>query len=171
VRHGLYDLSYPLDPQGLWFNAVLVDAAERIYKPLRSPYITKVRPGDVAGHPELAARLRAQDVKRDALRQQVMDHGERLPSGEPTPEMLALMACCARQVEENARIFDERNRQAFGPEARMSQRQINAALGVTATERKPPPYEDPAALRKGRIALGLEAEPAAEDRDGMLQRV
>jgi hypothetical protein len=156
VRHGMYNLSYPLDPQGLWFNAVLVEAAECLYKPLRRPYSARVRPADVPGRPELSSRLRAQDAERDALRRQVQTHGERMANGEVTPEMLAFMKCCARQVEDNGRTFDERNRKTFGPEARMTQRQINAALGVTATEQKPPAWEDPEDLRRGRVALGLE---------------
>jgi len=33
VRHGLDNHSYPLDPDGKWFNEVLVRAAEQIYRP------------------------------------------------------------------------------------------------------------------------------------------
>jgi hypothetical protein len=162
IRHGIYDLSYPLDPQGLWFNATLVEAAERIYKPLRRPYNAKVRPADVAGHPELSARLRAQDEERGALKWQVQVHGERRTNGEPTSEILAFMACCVRQVEANGKIFASRSRKAFAPEARMTQAQILAAHGVSATERKPSAYEDPDALRRGRVALGLENDLSEE---------
>jgi hypothetical protein len=156
IRHGIYNLSYPLDPQGLWFNAVLVEAAESIYRPRRKPQSTPMRPADTARDPDLAAHFRAQDEERDALKRQVQIHGERRTNGEPTSEILAFMACCVRQVEANGEIFASRSRKAFAPEARMSQRQINAALGVTATEHKPPAYEDPDALRRGRVALGLE---------------
>jgi hypothetical protein len=69
--------------------------------------------------------------------------------------MLAFMRCCARQVEANGKIFASRSRRAFAPEARMTQAQINAAHGVAATERKTPAYEDPEALRRARIELGL----------------
>jgi hypothetical protein len=43
------------------------------------------------------------------------------------------------------------------PEARMSQSQINAAMGVAATEQRKPKHEDPEALRRGRVELGLDA--------------
>jgi hypothetical protein len=71
--------------------------------------------------------------------------------------MLAFMACCVRQAEENGRIFVSRSIRAFAPDARMSAQAMRAvakALGVTAT----PSYEDPEALRRGRIELGLEPE-------------
>jgi DNA-binding XRE family transcriptional regulator len=68
--------------------------------------------------------------------------------------MVAFMACCREQVEANGDIYDRRNRAAFRPEARMTPAQVAAALGVTATPY--PAWEDPEALRQGRVALGLE---------------
>jgi hypothetical protein len=44
------------------------------------------------------------------------------------------------------------------PEERMSQSQINAAMGVAATERRKPKHQDPEELRRGRVELGLEGE-------------
>jgi hypothetical protein len=165
VRLGLNDLSYPLDPQGLWFNATLVEAAESIYRPRPKPQSARIRPADTERDPELAAHFRRQDAERDVLKRQVQVHGERIANGNPTPEMLAFMACCVRQVEANGKIFLERSRRGFAPEARMTQRQINAALGVSAIERKPPAYEDPDALQRGRIALGLENDLPEERED------
>ncbi len=89
----------------------------------------------------------------------IAEHRRRNPIPEPpyipppaprhrTPEDIAA-------VEANMRIFFERNRKAFSPEAGTTQAQINEAMGVAATERKPT-YEDPEALRRGRIELGLE---------------
>jgi hypothetical protein len=95
----------------------------------------------------------------------VQVHGEREVDGEPTPEMLAFMACCVRQAEANGKIFVARSRKASAPEARMTQAQINAAMGVSATERKPPAYEDPEALRRGRVELGLEEDVFAETKN------
>jgi hypothetical protein len=159
MRCGIYNLFYPLDPDGKWFNAGMVEAAESIYPPRPRPPSAGTRPADTVRDPDLSSHLRAQDVERDALRRRVQVHGERETNGEPTPEMLAFMACCARQAEENGKIFVARSRKASAPEARMTQAQINAALGVSATERKPPSYEDPEALRRGRIELGLEPGP------------
>jgi hypothetical protein len=154
VRHGLDNRSYPLDPDGKWFHAQLVEAAERIYQPRAKPYSA---PADTVCDPELAEHFRRQDAERDALRRRVQVHGEREIGGEPTPEMLAFMACCVRQAEENGRIFVDRSIRAFAPNARMSaqaMRDVHRALGVTAT----PSYDDAEALRRGRIELGLEVE-------------
>src|SRR5580692_7863123 len=89
-------------------------------------------------------------------------------SGDPTPEMLAFMRCCARQADANAAIYAQRNRKAFAPEALMSQAQINEAMGVAAIERRRPRYEDPEELRRSRVELGLEdaSESYAEGVDG-----
>jgi hypothetical protein len=162
VRHGLFNKFYPLDPDGKWFHLDLIEAAERIYRPRPKPYSAGTRPADTVRDPELSAHFRAQDAERDALKRQVQVHGEREANGEPTPEMLAFMACCVRQVDANGKIFTARSRKAFAPEARMTQAQINAAMGVSATERKPPAYEDPDALRRGRVELGLEEDVFAE---------
>jgi hypothetical protein len=159
VRHGLDNRSYPLDPDGKWFHEGLVEAAERVYRPRPKPQSAPIRLADVERDPELAAHFRRKDAERDALKRQVQSHGERTPTGDPTPEMLAFMACCVRQVEANGKIFLERSRKGFRPEARMTQAQILEAHGVAATERRgPPSYEDPEALRRGRVELGLETE-------------
>jgi hypothetical protein len=155
VRHGIRNEFYPLDPDGKWFHVGLVDAAERIYRPRSKPYSAGVRPADTVRDPELEAHLRAQDAERDALKRQVQIQGERRANGDPTAEMLALMRCCARQAEANGRIFANRSKRAFAPEARMSPQAVHKALGVTATER--PAYEDPERLRRGRVELGMES--------------
>jgi len=160
VRHGLDNRNYPLDPDGKWFNAALCEAAERIYQPRKPLYSgERPRPADTVRDPQLAGHFRAQDAERLPLKRQVQIHGERLANGDPTPEMLAFMACCARQAEANAAIYARRNRKAFAPEARMSQAQINEALGVSATEQRRPKHEDPEELRRSRIELGLEDAP------------
>jgi hypothetical protein len=90
------------------------------------------------------------------LKRQVQIQSERRSNGDPTPEMLALMRCCVAQTEANERIFAERSKRAFAPEARMNPhavRDVHKVLGVTATER--PAYEDPERLRQGRAELGL----------------
>jgi hypothetical protein len=156
VRHGLFNKFYPLDPDGKWFHINLIEAAECLYRPRAKPYSAPIRPADTVRDPELAEHFRRQDAERDALKWQVQVHGERQTDGEPTPEMLAFMACCVRQADASGKIFAARSRKAFAPEARMTQAQINAALGVYATERKPPPHEDAEALRRGRTELGLE---------------
>ncbi len=113
----------------------------------------------------------------------IAEHRRRNPVPDPpyipppaprnrTPEDIAA-------VEANMRIFFERNRKAFGPEPRMMQAQINEAVGVAATACPKgschrhqacmytpcrgvktgigkPAHEDPEALRRGRIELGLE---------------
>jgi hypothetical protein len=153
---------YPLDPNGKWFNAAMVESAESIYRPRRKPQSTPMRPADTERDPDLAAHFRAQDSERDALKRQVQVHGERMANGDPTPEMEAFIACCVRQVEANGEIVVSRSRRAFAPEARMTQAQILEANGVSATERKPSAYEDPDALRRGRVALGLENDLTEE---------
>ncbi len=156
VQHGLDNHSYPLDPQGDWFNETMVQAAERIYQPRKPLYTGEpVRPADTERDPELMAHFRRQDDERAPLKRQVQVQGERMADGGPTPEMLALMRCCARQAEANAKIFAQRSARAFGPEGRMTQAEINAAMGASATERKPR-HEDPEELRRGRVELGLE---------------
>jgi hypothetical protein len=163
VRHGLQAPSYPLDPDGKWFHAALVEAAERIYRPRPKPQSAPLRPADTERDPQLAAHFRRQDAERDPLRRQVQVHGERLANGDPTPEMMAFMRCCARQMEANGKIFASRSRRAFAPEARMAPQEIagvHKALGVTATPR--PAHEDPEALLRGRIELGLEPDQGEE---------
>ncbi len=60
-------------------------------------------------------------------------------------------------VDATVKSFASRSDKAFASEARMTQAEINAAMGVAATEQKPnPTYEDHEALRRGRIELGLE---------------
>src|SRR5580700_4416602 len=49
-----------------------------------------------------------QAAERLPLKRQVQIHGERLANGDPTPEMLAFMRCCARQAEANAAIYAQR---------------------------------------------------------------
>lgn len=135
----------------------MVQAAEQIYEPRKPLYTgTPVRPADVTRDPKLRAHFRAQDAERLPLKRQVQVHGERLPNGAPTQAMLEFMRCCTRQAEANAKIYDQRNRKAWAPEAHMTQSQINAAMGVSATEQRKPKYEDPEELRRGRIELGLE---------------
>lgn len=160
VRHGLNNRSYPLDPDGKWFNEGLVQAAERIYEPPRKPLYSgePTQPAEVERDPELRRHFQRQDAERLPLKRQVQIHGERLPNGDPTPEMLAFMRRCARQAEANAAIYAKRNRKAFAPEASMTQAQINEAMGVAATAQQPKPkHIDPEELRRGRIALGLES--------------
>jgi hypothetical protein len=149
--------SYPLDPNGDWFNETMVQAAERIYQP-RKPLYAGERPcpADTVRDPQLARHFRAQDAERLPLKRQVQIHGERLANGDPTPEMLAFMRCCTRQAEANAAVYAQRNRKVFAPEASMSQAQINEAMGVAATEQRRPKYEDPEELRRSRVELGLE---------------
>jgi hypothetical protein len=157
VRHGLTDRVYELDKAGKWFHEGLTEAAECIYRPRPKPQNAPIQRADVERNPELAAHFRRQDAERDALKRQVQIHGERTPIGDPTPEMEAYMRCCVRQGgEENPAIFVKRSNQASAPEARMTQKQILEAHGVSATERKPSSYEDPDALRRGRVELGLE---------------
>jgi hypothetical protein len=157
VWHGLNDRRYPLDPDGKWFHEGLAGAAEGIYRQRPKPQSAPIRRADVERDPELAAHFRRQDAERDALKRQVQVHGERTPIGDPTPEMEAFLRCCVQQVEANSQIFAKRSRQAFAPEARMTQSQILEAHGVAATEQKPQPsYESPEALRRGRVELGLE---------------
>lgn len=158
VRHGINERRYPLDPDGKWFNESLVQAAERIYQPRKPLYSGEpVRPADTEQDPKRAAHFRCQDAERARLKRQVQVQGERTLSGEPTPEMLAFMACCARQVDENMKRFDRQNRKAFAEEASMSQKEINAAMGVAAAEHKPKPkYMDPEQLLRSRRELGLE---------------
>lgn len=162
VQHGLQQQSYPLDPDGKWFHAQLVEAAECIYRPPAKPQAAPVRPADMQRDPDLAAQLQCQDRERDPLKFQVQVHGEWRTNGEPTPQMLAFMRCCARQVEANGKIFDHRSRRTFAPEARMRFQEIaemHAALGVSAVPR--PAYEDPEVLRQARIELGLEQPSSA----------
>jgi hypothetical protein len=155
VRHSLDNRSYPLDPDGKWWNAALVEAAERIYQPRKPLHLgTPVRPAEQERDLDLAAHFRRQDAERLPLKRQVQIHGERLANGDPTPEMVALMRCCARQADANSKIFAQRSKRAFAPEARMTQAQINAAMGVSATERKPK-HEDPEELRRAQVELGL----------------
>ncbi len=85
--------------------------------------------------PELAAHFRSQDDERIPLKRQVQVHGERLSNAEPTPEMLAFMACCVRQQQANEKIFIDRNRNAFRKETQTTIKQVLNALGVSATER------------------------------------
>jgi hypothetical protein len=159
VRHGIYNRSYPLDPDGKWFHEELIREAERIYEPPRRKPLWSGAPraADTERDPIRAAHFRRQDAERDSLKRQVQIQGERKASGEPTAEMLSYMRCCARQVEENVKLFDAQNRKAFAPEGRMSQAQVNAELGVVATEHRPK-HEDPEQLRLGRLALGLEKD-------------
>jgi hypothetical protein len=151
--------SYPLDPDGKWFHGQLVEAAERIYQPPAKRHAAAVSPADTQRDPDLAAHFQHQDEERAALKFQVQVHGERRPNGEPTPEMLAFLECCTRQISANVKIFDNRSRRGFAPEARMTPQQVLDALGVIVTERKPK-YVDPDELRKGREALGLESSNA-----------
>jgi hypothetical protein len=161
VRHGLDNRRYPLDEDGKWFDEGLVQAAERIYQPPQKPMYAgeRPRPADTVRDLQLAQHFRAQDAERLPLKRQVQIHGERLPNGDPTPEMLAFMRCCVRQGRANEKIYLDRNRRAVGPESRMSQAQINEAMGVAATEQRRPNHEDPEELRRARIELGLEDAP------------
>ena len=156
-----FSQDYPLDPHGRWFSALLAEAAEDFYrrklkrpKPLYSS--DPVRPADVERDPAKAAIFRRQDAERAPLKRAVQVHGERQENGEPTPEMLAYMRCCAQQGAENLQMYSAHNRKAQAPEARMSQAQINEAMGVAATEQRKPKWEDPEELRRARVELGLE---------------
>ncbi len=152
------DSGYALDQHGKWFHEGLVQAAENIYaKPLPPPAMSTSR-ADVETDSHLAAHFRRQDDERSNLRLQVQVHGERRPNGDPTPEMLAFMACCVRQQTANADLYVARTRKPFKPESRMKDREIremHAALGVTATERKIPKHEDPEELQKAAAELAL----------------
>ena len=80
VRHGLYNRSYPLDPDGKWFHEGLVREAERIYAPPCKPLFSGVpRPADTERDPARAAHFRRQDAEIIALRRQVQIQGERRP--------------------------------------------------------------------------------------------
>jgi hypothetical protein len=109
----------------------------------------------------LAAHFRRQDDKRISLKRQVQVHSERRSDGSYTPEMLAYLDCCLRQISANASAFAGRSRRSYAPEARMDASEINEihkALGVSVTERKMPKHEDAEELRKARIELGLAAD-------------
>lgn len=152
VRHGLDNRSYHLDPNGDWFNETMVQAAEQIYEP-RKPLHSgaSARPADTVRDPTLALIFQRQDEERLPLKRQVQIHGERLPNGDPTPEMLAFMQCCVRQAKVNMALFEKR------------QRTIPRQVPVTATERKIPAHEDPAELRKAARELGILREAADDD--------
>ncbi len=156
------DAGYALDQHGKWFNEGLVQAVDRIYAKPRPPLALSTSRADVESDPELAAHFRQQDDERSRLRLQVQVHGERRQNGDLTPEMLAFMACCRRQVDANADLYVERSRKRFRDESRMSRREINqmhAALGVIATESKIPRHEDPAELRKAALELKERSTP------------
>ncbi len=159
------DAGYALDPNGKWFNEATVQAAESIYAKPRPPLALSTSRADVERDPKLAAHFRQQDDERSQLRLQVQVHGERMREGDPTPEMLAFMACCVQQQTANADLYVERTRKPFRAESRMGGREISemrAALGVSATERKIPKHEDADELRKAAAELALAIHPGVQ---------
>jgi hypothetical protein len=164
VRCGIFNLFYPLDPDGKWFNSGMVEAAESIYPPRPGPPSAPIRPADTVRDHELAEHFRRQDAERDELKRQVQVHGERQTDGEPTPEMLVFMRCCMEQGKANAEMYDRRRRAAFlqrGSNNRDAIRRYHDENGITAT----PSYEDPVALHRGRVELGLEEDVFAETKN------
>jgi hypothetical protein len=155
------DSGYALDPHCKWFNESMVQAAERLYARPPPPPRTWIPRADVEPDPNLAAHFRRQDDQRIPLKRQVQVHGERQSDGSYTPELQAFMHYCLRQTEANEKIFKDRTRYTFRPEARMTPQEIHElhkTLGVSATERKVPKHEDPEEFRKAAIELGLLQE-------------
>ena len=105
---GLDDKRYALDPQGMWFDPALVEAAEHLYRTPRDPWPQESRPADTVRDANLALRFRNQDEDMRKLKRQVQIHGERQSDGSPTPEMLALMAAASRIVAANEETFSRR---------------------------------------------------------------
>jgi hypothetical protein len=94
---------------------------------------------------ETQQRYMAQDQARLEMHNRVIE-------GSATDYEFAEL--CRKQASENLT-----SKQKVKPEARMSQTQINEAMGAAATERHQPKYEDPEELRRSRVELGLEDAP------------
>ena len=148
--------SYPLDPDGSWFHAIAVDAAEKMFRG-SSRTRPKLPPGPLATETELANHFRRQDDERARLKARIA--ADRLPDGTVTPECAAFVRCCVRQVEENATLMERRNRVALAqPGRRVDPRAYDGlaeALGVTSAPKEA--WQDDDAVRRAAQELGLGA--------------
>jgi len=105
----------PIDPAGEWFDVDLVDKAEQALFPRRERS-QRIPPAEMVADPELAEHFRRQDKERHRLRSYI--EGAGLPDGDPTPEAIAFVECCGRQIRGNVARFFASTRRIEAPSPR-----------------------------------------------------
>jgi hypothetical protein len=109
--------SMPTDPRGEWFNEPLTAKAAAMFAPevWRPRPKPQISPADQAAHRgdlETAACFRQQDRERAAAVAKVT--AERVTDASPTPEAVAFVALCVRQIKANMKAFAAASKAAFG---------------------------------------------------------
>ena len=136
------DTFAPGDPQGQWYDAPSADLAEAMFRRRvghrHREQITPAEEAAARGDIQLAARYRAQDRERAALRAQIVGDGL-LPNGESSPASAALVAACVRQARENLARFAERQAEMRREMDGSALSRAQADLGIEAHETKPRP--------------------------------
>ena len=150
---------YGPDPNGQFYNRTMVQQVlATLYPPPKLKEYTTI-PADeyeAKGNHEMAEHCRRQDREREAAKARIKGDG-RNPDGTPTPEAIAYVELCSRQVRANMTQFYTRNTQAFAePRAnpvmtpptapkrepnypdKRSVDELLASPGVRATEQEPP---------------------------------
>lgn len=123
-----------IDTIGRWFDWRLAEAATAYYRRclgLDRPRAAAPPPADMIADPELAHRFREQDDERAALRVKV--RAERLADGTPSPEAIAFVECCGRQVKQNSALLKRMPRNDHSSTAAALDR-VREALGVQSLE-------------------------------------
>jgi hypothetical protein len=94
-----------------------------------------------------------QDRERDAARARITGDGKN-PDGTPTPEAIAYVELCSRQIRANMARFTERNTQATRP---LSQPQPNQISADSLPSRAEPVYPDQRSIAELLESLGVRS--------------
>jgi hypothetical protein len=103
VRLNRPEPSAPIDPEGRWYHAQLVNLAVAMFEP-KARYHGTPEP-ITTGNVELNAHFRRQDRERLAMKAMIVGSGRR-PDGSATEDAVDFVELCMVQIRENVGIVE-----------------------------------------------------------------
>jgi hypothetical protein len=111
VRLSRPEPASPIDPEGRWYHAQMVNLAVPMFEP--KPRYQSAPEPVTTRNPELNAHFRRQDRERAGMKAMIAGSGKN-PEGSPTEDAVDFVDLCMLQIRENLDIVGRRHEKVFG---------------------------------------------------------